>query len=83
MKVIFGLFISSCAFMVFLFSLSFSDAVLFRPPVLVPLVISFLGLWYALRCVVIVVVPLHVDVGGEIEKVKVEVTAHLANGSKS
>ncbi|HRE18167.1 MAG TPA: hypothetical protein PLW86_14040, partial [Rhodocyclaceae bacterium] len=76
MKTILALFISSCSFMMFLFSLSVADATLFRPSVIVPLIISFLGLWYSLRTVVIVMVPLHFDVEGQIEKVKAEILSN-------
>lgn len=72
MKVILALFFSLCAFIVFIYSLSASNLTLLRSTVLVPLVISFLGLWYALRCIVIVMVPLYYDVESEILRVKNE-----------
>jgi hypothetical protein len=74
-----ALFFSVCAFLVFLFSLSFVDATLFRGSVLVPLVISFLWLWYALRRMVIVMVPLYFDVEAEIVKVKSQVIESMRN----
>lgn len=68
LKVVFALFFSSCGFLVFLFAVSSAEGVLFRASVVVPLVIAFLGLWYALRCLVIVVVPMYFDIDAKIQE---------------
>jgi len=79
LKVIFALFFSSCSFIVFLFAISPPESVLFRASVVVPLVIAFLCLWYALRCLVIVIIPIHIDIDETIQEAISEVMASKQN----
>lgn len=77
LKVVFALFFSLCSFLVFLFAMSSAEGVLLRASVLVPLVIAFLALWYALRCLVIVLVPMYFDIDGKIQSAVFEAVAAM------
>lgn len=79
MKFSLGLFVSACCFAVFLFALSLPAETFLRASVLSSLMLSFLGIWYALRCLAIVAVPLFFDVEGHIERAKKE---HLAKAGE-
>lgn len=79
MKFALSLFIAACASTSFALSLVAPSETFFRAVVLSPLVIFFLALWYALRCMAIVAIPLFYDVEAQIERAKEE---HLANRHK-
>lgn len=79
MKFVLSLFVAACAFTSFALSVVAPAETLFRAGVLTPLVIFFLALWYALRCMAIVAVPLYFDLESKIESSKTE---YLANQPK-
>ena len=64
MKFVLALFLGTCAFILFAFALSQSDENLARASILVPLITSFLCLWYGLRCIAIVMLPMYFDIDG-------------------
>jgi hypothetical protein len=67
MKLLLALFFALCGFVAFLFSLSLQSETLYQPSVIGPLVVFFMGFWYALQCLAIVVVPLYFDLESQIE----------------
>lgn len=77
LKVMFGLFFSLCGFVVFLLALPSAGGELYRASVIVPLIVAFLGFWYALRCLVIVVVPMYADLDTNIQEAISEVMKEM------
>lgn len=69
-KLVLALFVATCAFMLFALAITESSQPLARSAVLTPLIISFLSLWYGLRCVTVVLLPLYVDIFAHIEETK-------------
>lgn len=78
MKLLLALFLSACSFVLFALALGQPADTLARAAVLMPLVFSFLGLWYGLRCVAIVALPLYVDIYKQIEEAKARVMKEMA-----
>lgn len=84
MKLMFSLFIATCSFVLFSFSIFQEENVLFRGSVIVPLVISFLAIWYALRCLVVALIPRYFDIEKLINEKKEEVLKDvIAKANKS
>jgi hypothetical protein len=84
MKLIVSLFLSTCAFTLFCYNLFEPGEHLARPALLVPLVVCFLALWYGIRCIAVVVLPLYFDVENEVQQAKVKVlAARSAKASQS
>lgn len=73
MKLTVSLFVATCGFVLFALALSQEDQALSRSSVLAPLVVSFLAVWYALRCVAVALVPLYVDIDKLITEAKNEI----------
>jgi hypothetical protein len=72
MKLSFSLFVATCAFIVFMFSIFQSEENFFKVSILVPLIVYFLGVWYALRCTGAAFLPMYVDIEKLIAKAKAE-----------
>ena len=77
-KLLIALFVSTCSFIIFALAISQPDEPLARNAVLVPLVISFLALWYGLRCVAVVMLPLYFDIQTQTEEAKRELLKEKA-----
>jgi hypothetical protein len=75
MKLVLALFVSTCCFVLFALAVIDPSQDLVRSAVLVPLVLSFLTLWYGLRCIAIVRLPLYVNIQSTVESAKKEVLA--------
>lgn len=81
MKFVLALFFALCGFVAFLLSLPLQAETFYRPSVLVPLVVFFVGFWYALRCLAIVVVPLYYDVESQIEQAIHDLDSHRSEST--
>lgn len=68
MKLVFYLFIATCGFVLFTTALPQSAPTLVRTSVLLPLIVFFLAVWYALRCLAVALVPLYTDIDKLIEE---------------
>ncbi|MGZ0077641.1 hypothetical protein [Methylomonas sp. YC3] len=77
MKLSVFLFVATCGFVLFALAISQDGQVLFRSPVLAPLVVSFLATWHALRCVAVALIPLYVDIDTLITEAKDEVIKEI------
>lgn len=77
MKLTVSLFVATCGFVLFALALSQEEQALFRSSVLAPLVVSFLAVWYALRCVAVALIPLYVDIDTLITEAKDEVIKEI------
>ncbi len=78
-KLCIALFVVTWGIILFGIALIQSAPSLFRSATMVPLIVSFLGLWYALRCLAVILVPLHID----IEKMIADATAKALAKRKS
>jgi hypothetical protein len=70
MKLVPALFVATCAFILFSTALLQSRDELYRATVLLPLIVAFLGLWYALRCIAMIMVPLYYDIEKKVQEAK-------------
>ncbi len=75
MKLVLALFVATCAFVLFALALPQANEDLASASILGPLIVAFLGLWYSLRCIAIVTLPLYVDIENEIREAMAKVLA--------
>lgn len=61
MQMLMALFVATCGFIYFAVSIA-NASILFQASILVPLVICFLALWYAIKCMFVAFTPLFIDV---------------------
>lgn len=73
MKLTIALFVATCGFFLFVLVVSQGEQSLFRGTVLTPLIVSFLSVWYALRCLAVALVPLYVDIDKLVTEAKDEI----------
>jgi hypothetical protein len=82
MKLVIALFLATCTFVLFALAAIHPTEPLARGAVLVPLVISFLLLWYALRCLAVVMLPVYINIEGQIEDAKRQVLARQGKNAR-
>lgn len=70
MKLALALFVSTCCFILFAMALNNSNQNFAQSSVLIPIVLSFLGVWNALESVANVMIPMYFDIQKLVEEAK-------------
>jgi hypothetical protein len=82
MKFGLALFVSTGGLFFFAAALAQPYGSLFRSVVFFPAITSFLGFWYALRCLAVVLLPLYVDMQPMIEDAEAQARAGTVSGER-